>query len=413
MIVVVTILSAAVVSASAINRAANRLPDGGMVRGRADAVLLLPFRRSVGRWRDERKHVSITQSSTRACGSHCRMCHRLAIASSTGPHKQPSAMPGRCDGGHGRPTCVTVRRSPPSPPSHSLFPPPPYPSPVLIAPADTVAGWMDGWMQAPPEEPSGSVALASSLGGAGVGFGATAGESSRQEASHYQGNADQAGASSSSSSLRQRLEELPETLRPEEISRLIDEAEDEIPPEAKPSLKRFQKRVEKNQEMRIRFPDEPSRFVRSELDLDEEVKRLSQLAAAPDLLEEFAAQGGLQQLIALLNHANTDIALEVIRVVAEIVDSEVIGETRNPEQLLDTLVVELGLPSLTVDTLLRIKEAESEDDCEGVANVLRVVESLADLRPAVCDTYAANKEFLTWLLKRLRHTPPTTTNRLR
>jgi beta-catenin-like protein 1 len=56
-----------------------------------------------------------------------------------------------------------------------------------------------------------------------------------------------------------------------------------------PAMKRliqtFEKKVYKNQEMRVKYPDDPTKFLDSEADLHEEIQNMTVLATAPDLYQ--------------------------------------------------------------------------------------------------------------------------------
>ena len=64
-----------------------------------------------------------------------------------------------------------------------------------------------------------------------------------------------------------------------------DEAGDDILEETK--LKRmilnFEKKIAKNQELRIKFPDDPGKFMSSEVELHDAVQEMRVVATAPDL----------------------------------------------------------------------------------------------------------------------------------
>lgn len=64
------------------------------------------------------------------------------------------------------------------------------------------------------------------------------------------------------------------------------------------------------------------RFVDTEVDLDEEVKKFHSLAATPQLYGEFVASECLEKLISLVNHPNPDISLDVIDLLRELTDAD-------------------------------------------------------------------------------------------
>eukprot|EP00923_Selenidium_pygospionis_P031705 GHVN01056096.1.p2 GENE.GHVN01056096.1~~GHVN01056096.1.p2 ORF type:complete len:172 (+),score=46.67 GHVN01056096.1:1693-2208(+) len=139
------------------------------------------------------------------------------------------------------------------------------------------------------------------------------------------------------------LGNLPDEVSPDEIKRLLDAADD-LPVEAITTtnlqrvMTQFEAKVKKNQEMRIKHKDQPEKFLKSEVDLDEEVKKFKQLPASPDLIDLFVSGGGFGTLVAQLSHPNVDVAAEVVGVLEEMTDPEVVAETANPQRFVETLV---------------------------------------------------------------------------
>lgn len=67
------------------------------------------------------------------------------------------------------------------------------------------------------------------------------------------------------------------------------------------------KNLQKNLEQREKFKDEPEKFMESEVELDEEIKKLQNLAASPHLYLKFSKLGGVSLLFTLLSHENIGI----------------------------------------------------------------------------------------------------------
>merc|ERR1719215_1430011 len=88
---------------------------------------------------------------------------------------------------------------------------------------------------------------------------------------------------------KRRLElgdDLPEEIAEEDIQRMLDQADDvHIENLNEATLKRMvlqlERKIKSNQEQRIKFNDDPEKFLKSEVDLDEEVKKFTLLAAHP------------------------------------------------------------------------------------------------------------------------------------
>eukprot|EP00928_Gymnodinium_smaydae_P024700 TRINITY_DN19914_c0_g6_i1.p1 TRINITY_DN19914_c0_g6~~TRINITY_DN19914_c0_g6_i1.p1 ORF type:complete len:710 (-),score=216.59 TRINITY_DN19914_c0_g6_i1:72-2093(-) len=202
-------------------------------------------------------------------------------------------------------------------------------------------------------------------------------------------------------------EELPDEVSQQDIDRMLDEADDvHIENLTETSLKRMvlqlQRKVKVNQDLRIKHSDEPDKFLKSEVDLDEEVKRFTILGAHPELYPCFLKLGALPDLVGLLNHVNTDIAVDVFEVLSELTDPDVIGEVEEPETFFAALF-EAGLCEMSVDVLMRIDEDASEEDAKAVTNCLTMMENLADLDPKdTCMHFAKAPKLLPWLIKRVR-----------
>merc|ERR1719401_2406802 len=127
----------------------------------------------------------------------------------------------------------------------------------------------------------------------------------------------------------------------------------------------LERKIKKNQEMRIKHADEPEHYLKSEVDLDEEVKKFTILATHPDLYGNLAEMDGVHLIVGLLNHANTDIAVDVFEVLSELTDPDVIAEVPNPDDFV-TALLDGQLIEMSVDVLLRIDENNSEEEAQAV-----------------------------------------------
>eukprot|EP00920_Eleutheroschizon_duboscqi_P024836 GHVT01061552.1.p1 GENE.GHVT01061552.1~~GHVT01061552.1.p1 ORF type:complete len:570 (-),score=158.31 GHVT01061552.1:618-2327(-) len=212
------------------------------------------------------------------------------------------------------------------------------------------------------------------------------------------------------------LNHLPEQIAKEDIEQILQHA-DETPVEVitaaniRRAVAQFEKRIRKNQEDRVKYAQQPEKFVKSEVDLDEEIGKLKQLAASPELLDEFREHGGLAALAGLLVHANSDIALDVVDCIAEITEADTLLETEDPEAFIESLLA-AQLPELLVEILIRINEEAAPEDFSGVSNALQVIENLVELRPSLSSTFAGLPRLLLWLLKRVRHGGAVNLNRV-
>ena len=76
----------------------------------------------------------------------------------------------------------------------------------------------------------------------------------------------------------------------------------------------------------------------SEADLDADIKALSTLSEHPELYEEFAQLGCVSSLVSLLAHENTDIAIDAIEIISELIDEDVNAGQVQWDALVDAMV---------------------------------------------------------------------------
>ncbi|CAD6571558.1 MAG: hypothetical protein ASARMPREDX12_008335 [Alectoria sarmentosa] len=166
----------------------------------------------------------------------------------------------------------------------------------------------------------------------------------------------------------------------------------------------FEKRISKNTELRAKFEDKPEKFMGSEADLDADIKSLSILSEHPELYEEFAKLGCVSSLVSLLSHDNTDIAIDAIEIINELIDEDVEAEREQWDALVDAML-EADLLNLLYENISRLDE-DLESDRAGIYHVLSVLESLS-YRPSIAATLGQKTQLLPWLLSRIRRPEPT------
>ena len=76
----------------------------------------------------------------------------------------------------------------------------------------------------------------------------------------------------------------------------------------------------------------------SEADLDADIKALSILSEHSELYREFAQLGCVSSLVSLLAHENTDIAIDAIEIISELIDEDVDGEQAQWDAIVDAMV---------------------------------------------------------------------------
>ncbi|KAF8205017.1 Catenin-beta-like protein [Pholiota molesta] len=193
-----------------------------------------------------------------------------------------------------------------------------------------------------------------------------------------------------------------------------NEAEDEVQQltitQLRRSLQGFERALNKNQDQRSKYPDDPSKFIDSEADLDSAIKALLPLSQSPSLAyPELVRSGTLTMAIGLLTHENVDIVIDVIELIYELTDEDTNIEYEEEDyehnqEALKILVeglVQNSVFELLVDNLSRLNEQEDADR-QGVFHVLGIFENMIGFSPSLASDLLSKTKILPWLLNRIQ-----------
>eukprot|EP00371_Babesia_bovis_P003019 XP_001611666.1 hypothetical protein [Babesia bovis T2Bo] len=164
----------------------------------------------------------------------------------------------------------------------------------------------------------------------------------------------------------------------------------------------LEKRLSRNSQARLDYPDDPERWVKSEVDLDEQIHKFSDIGAQPELFPLFEELGGLRLLRDALIHPNIDIAISTLKVLSELIDVESLVRLKKAEHVLSVLEA-LSLHTHCAKVLLEIDEDAGELDYEGVKSAFELLENLLDLFPSIATDLGSNRPLLTFLLRRMKN----------
>ncbi|CAF0938658.1 unnamed protein product [Adineta steineri] len=175
-------------------------------------------------------------------------------------------------------------------------------------------------------------------------------------------------------------------------------------------LSQLEKRISKNQEMRIKYPDHPEKFMDSEIELNDAVQELHAIATQSDLYHVLVNMNGISLLMSLLTHENTDISIAVISLIQELTDVDTLTESEQQAAFLIDALAEQQIVSLLVQNMDRLDENVKEE-ADGIHNSLAIVENMTEFRPSLC-VDACKQGLLACLLKRLKIKSPFNSIRL-
>ncbi|XP_053600988.1 beta-catenin-like protein 1 isoform X2 [Plodia interpunctella] len=172
----------------------------------------------------------------------------------------------------------------------------------------------------------------------------------------------------------------------------------------------FEKKALKNREMRIKFPDQPEKFMDSEIDLHEALQELSAVATVPDQYPLLVELKCINSLLELLSHDNTDISTKVVHLLQEFTDVDILHESEEGAEELISALAEAECPALLLHNLNRLDE-QVPDERDAVHNTLGIIENITEFRTELC-LEVAKQGFMQWILKRLKMKVPFDGNKL-
>merc|ERR1719516_502396 len=172
----------------------------------------------------------------------------------------------------------------------------------------------------------------------------------------------------------------------------------------------FEKKVSKNQEMRIKFPDQPDKFMMSEMELHDGLRELQNVSTVPHMYPIMVELNCVSTLLGLLNHDNTDISVAAIDVIQELTDVDTMNESDEGAEALLQALFDNQVCSLLVTNLDRLDENVKEES-DGVHNTLAIIENIVELKPEICKD-VAEAGFMNWLIKKLKVKVPFDENKL-
>lgn len=174
---------------------------------------------------------------------------------------------------------------------------------------------------------------------------------------------DQQNNTNAKKAKRRKLnEELDQSINADSVESELDETA------LKRLLLQFERKVLKNQEMRIKFADNPTKFMDSEMELFDTIQEMHVLSTQPELYHIIVNLNIIPTLLGLLSHENTDISCAVVSLLQELSDLDDVQELNDVSLLLEALINGQVI-ALLVTNMERLDETVKEE-AEGVYNSL-------------------------------------------
>lgn len=178
----------------------------------------------------------------------------------------------------------------------------------------------------------------------------------------------------------------------------------------KKTLLAFEKKTTRNQELRIKFPDQPEKFMESEMELNDALHEMKNVATVPSLYPVLVEVNCVPSMLGLLSHENTDISVGVVDLLQELTDVDTLTESEGGASALIQALLERQVCSLLVNNLERLDESVREES-DGVHNTLSILENIVEFQPEVSKDIA-EAGFMAWLVRKLKVKVPFDDNKL-
>uniref|UniRef100_F1L3Q7 Beta-catenin-like protein 1 n=1 Tax=Ascaris suum TaxID=6253 RepID=F1L3Q7_ASCSU len=179
----------------------------------------------------------------------------------------------------------------------------------------------------------------------------------------------------------------------------------------KRTVLQLEKRCLRNREMRIKYGDDPTRFMDSEVDLNFAIQEMHILATQPELYDILVDLNAASTLLQLLAHENSDIIAATVNLLQELSDVDTVNEGgEGAARLIDALISGQLIETLVQQSIEKLDD-NIKDEADAIHNALSVVENVLDFRPAYAEQ-CVNQGLFTWLLRRATQRGPLDANKM-
>lgn len=163
----------------------------------------------------------------------------------------------------------------------------------------------------------------------------------------------------------------------------------------------FDRRFKDNMELRMKYSEEPDKFMDSEVELDDVVKRMMIIAGSPELYPDLARTQAFTDLLGLLMHDNTDVAGDVLELFRELTDADVVQDSEDEAQALVEAMLEGNALELLVQRLASLDETQ-DAEAAAVYAALSIFENIIELKPEVSEQAVQKTKLLRWIMDKVK-----------
>lgn len=153
--------------------------------------------------------------------------------------------------------------------------------------------------------------------------------------------------------------------------------------------------------MRLKYPEDPQKFMESEIDLHDSIRKLQSISTVPDLYPMLVSLGIISSMLEILSHPNADIAAAVIEIIMELTDVDILHESTEGAEILIDCLQKQNITQLLVSNCLERFDESVKEESDAVHNCFSIFENLTEFNPESC-VEIAKQGLMQWILKRLK-----------
>uniref|UniRef100_A0A0N4ZTZ6 Beta-catenin-like protein 1 n=1 Tax=Parastrongyloides trichosuri TaxID=131310 RepID=A0A0N4ZTZ6_PARTI len=157
----------------------------------------------------------------------------------------------------------------------------------------------------------------------------------------------------------------------------------------------------KNQELRIKYKDNPLKFLDSEIELNTSIQELNGIVTETHLYPVVVDIKGTEMLIQLLTHENIDIVITIIFLLQELTPNseETCEDEKATNILLNSFIQNKLVEALLKQGFERLDE-NKEEESEAINNILTIIENILSFNPVFASN-CVNEGLFLWMLKKV------------
>lgn len=164
----------------------------------------------------------------------------------------------------------------------------------------------------------------------------------------------------------------------------------------------LKKKRKKNEQERIEHPNNPEKWVDSEVDLNEVLLSIKNLTVCTNLYKSLIEEAVFEDIIILTNHQNVDIIIEALEILKEITEPSNIYELDS--EVREALIIYLNKHKFSyfiINIVEQVNEKECEEAYSCISIVLNILENIFELENNLQNDFLTNSKLIFFLLKRI------------